>query len=394
MIRRLFAQPQRLARACLSWCLLALLATSAWADNIVVGPDGVPNSLSDAARLAQEGDTIEVLPGDYRGQTAVLLQKRLTIRGLGKRPVFHADGKIAESKAILVVRDGAVLIENIEFRGARASDANGAGIRFEKGRLTVRACTFADNENGILTGNDRDAELLIQDSVFSDAPRVVGGLAHLLYVGRIASLSVSGSRFHRGFEGHLLKSRARENRIIANLLVDGDAGGASYEIDLPNAGRAWLVGNIIGQSPATQNRVVVSYGAEGRAWDDNVLYMAHNTLVNGGWLPAWFLRVFRDRLPDATEVHAINNLTVGAGVFAWGASGQFAGNRHLMTDGALADPAMLAFEPRADSGLRASGVDPRNVAGQNLAPKLEFGLPIGTRPAPALQGWTPGAFQR
>jgi hypothetical protein len=143
-----------------------------------------------------------------------------------------------------------------------------------------------------------------------------------------------------------------------------------------------------------QNRVLVAYGAEGRPWPDNALYMAHNTLINGGWMPAWFLRVFRDRLPDATEVHAINNLTVGAGVFDWGAPGHFAGNQHVLGNGALSDPEMLAFEPTAASGLRGSGVDPRNVAGQNLAPKLEFSLPIGTRPAPALPGWTPGAFQR
>jgi hypothetical protein len=383
-----------LARAALAWCLLAVVATPAWAENIIVGPDGVPGSLREAVQNAKDGDTIEVLPGDYRGQSAVLLQKRLILRGLGKRPVFHADGKVAEGKAILVVRDGDVLVENIEFRGARAPDANGAGIRLEKGRLTVKGSAFADNEVGILTGNDEATELIIQDTVFSDAPRVVGGLAHLLYAGRIASLSVSGSRFHRGFEGHLIKSRARENRIIANLIVDGPGGGASYEVDLPNGGRAWLVGNVIGQSAATQNRVLVSYGAEGRPWPDNVLYMAHNTLLSDGWLPAWFLRVFRDRLPDAAEVHAINNLTVGLGVFAWGASGQFAGNQHVLSADVLSDPAMLAFEPRSGSGLRANGVDPRNVAGQNLAPKLEFALPIGTRPAPAPAGWMPGAFQR
>jgi hypothetical protein len=394
MIRRLLPNPRWLARAVLAGCFCVLGAASAWAESIVVGPDGVPSTLRDAARLAKDGDTIEVLPGDYRGQVAVLQQKKLTIRGLGKRPVFHADGKTAESKAILVVREGEVLIENIEFRGARANDANGAGVRFEKGRLTVKDCSFVDNENGILTGNEAGAELVIQNSVFSDAPRVVGGLAHLLYVGRIASLSVSGSRFHRGFEGHLLKSRARENRITANFIVDGDTGGASYEIDLPNGGRAWIVGNVIAQSPRSQNRVLVAYGAEGRPWPDNALYMAHNTLINGGWRPAWFLRVFRDRLPDATEVHAINNLTVGAGVFDWGAPGHFAGNQHVLGNGALSDPEMLGFEPTAASGLRGSGVDPRNVAGQNLAPKLEFSLPIGTRPAPALPGWTPGAFQR
>jgi hypothetical protein len=394
MIRRSLPGVKWLASIALVCVMCALAATPVWADSIVVGPEGVPSSLREAVQLAKDGDTIEVLPGDYRGQTAVLQQKRLTLRGLGKRPVFHADGKVAEGKAILVVRGGDVLIENIEFRGARAPDANGAGIHLEKGRLTIKRGSFADNEIGVLTGNDETSELIIQDSLFSDAPRVVGGLAHLLSAGRIGSLSVSGSRFHRGFEGHLIKSRARENRIIANLIVDGPGGGASYEVDLPDGGRAWLVGNVIGQSVATQNRVMVSYGAESRPWPDNVLYMAHNTLITDGWLPAWFLRVFRDRLPEDTQVHAINNLAVGPGVFTWGASAEFAGNEHVLSASVLSDPEMMAFEPRAGSGLRTSGVDPRNVAGQNLAPKLEFALPVGTRPAPALSGWTPGAFQR
>jgi hypothetical protein len=351
-------------------------------------------SLAEALQRARDGDTIDVLPGDYRGQTAVVSQKRLTLRGLGKRPVFHANGKVAEGRAILLVRGGDVLVENIEFRGARAPDANGAGIHLEAGRLTVKNSGFFDNEVGLMTGNDGLAEVVVVDSHFADAPRVVGGLAHLLYAGRIASLSVSGSRFHRGFEGHLLKSRARETRIVANLLVDGPEGGASYEIDLASGGRAWVVGNVIGQSPQSQNRVLVAYGAEGLVWPDNSLFLAHNTLINDGWLPAWFLRVFRDRLPTGTPVHVVNNLAVGVGVFEWGASAEFAGNRHVLSASALADPEMLAFEPTAASGLRGGGVDPRSVAGQNLAPTLEFALPVGTRAAPALQRWTPGAFQR
>ena len=41
-------------------------------------------------------------------------------------------------------------IENIEFRGVRVADRNGAGIRFETGRLHVLRCAFFDNENGLL----------------------------------------------------------------------------------------------------------------------------------------------------------------------------------------------------------------------------------------------------
>ena len=47
---------------------------------------------------------------------------------------------------------------------------NGAGIRFERGRLTLRRCRFTDDENGVLTGNFADSELTIADSEFSHAP--------------------------------------------------------------------------------------------------------------------------------------------------------------------------------------------------------------------------------
>jgi hypothetical protein len=379
-------------------CLAVAAAVPAHADNILVGPGGQPASFADAARLAKDGDTIDVLPGEYPGEVVVFEQKKLTIRGLGKRPVFIGAGrsgevKNAEGKALWVLRDGDFTVENIEFRGARASDANGAGIRFEKGRLKVLRSAFFDNENGILTSNAGDAELDIVDSEFGNAPMVVGGLHHLLYAGRIARLTVTGSRFHSGFEGHLIKSRARETRLAYNMINDGPQGRASYEVDLPNGGMVTLIGNVIGQGANTENPVVVSYGAEGRAWERNVLVMAHNTLLNDGWLPAWFLRVFRDRLPEGTEVHAVNNLTVGAGVFTLGASGHFEGNYPALRD-MLVDADTFGFDLDGWSRLRGRGVDPTRFAGQNLSPTAEFDMPVGTRPLPPLNTWNPGAMQK
>ena len=69
--------------------------------------------------------------------------------------MLSAKGQIAEGKAIWVIRDGDFAIENVAFEGARAPARNGAGIRFERGRLAVRRCRFTDNENGILTGEYR-----------------------------------------------------------------------------------------------------------------------------------------------------------------------------------------------------------------------------------------------
>ncbi len=379
----------------MSWSRLAWLLLWACgalqAETIVVGRGAA--TLADALRLARDGDIVLVPAGEYRGDVAVVHQKQLTIRGLDPRPVLIADGRHAEGKAILVVRDGDIEIENIEFRGARVPDGNGAGIRFEKGRLRVRACAFVDNETGLLTANFEDAELIVENSEFAQAPHSPGGLHHLLYAGRIASLKVSGSRFSQGQVGHLLKSRARRTELAYNLLNDGEGGRASYEVDLPNGGDALLIGNIIGQSRHSENPVVVAYGAEGDAWPQSRLRMAHNTLLNDGYRPAWFLRVWQDRLPPAATVQAVNNLSVGIGVFSLGTSGEFKGN-YPAWPGMLNDIAALDFALPAGSPLRGRGVDPRDAFDADLSPKAEFRLPAGTRPLPALPAWTPGALQR
>jgi hypothetical protein len=370
--------------------VLALAAGMASAATITAGPGTAVATLADAVRLASDGDTILLRSGEYRGDVAVLRQKKLTIRGLAPRPVLIADGKHAEGKAILVVRDGDILIENLEFRGARVPDGNGAGIRFEKGRLQVRGCAFVDNENGLLTANFEDAELTIEDSLFAQAPPVEGRLHHLLYVGRIASLKVRGSRFAQGHEGHLLKSRARRTELVYNLIYDGAGGRASYEVDLPNGGDALLIGNIIGQSASTENPVLVAYGAEGRIWPQSRLRLAHNTLISEGLTPGWLLRVWTSGAD--TPVQAINNLGVGLGLFGPGVSGDFRGNQTALRP-MLAGADALDFALAAGSALRGRGIDPL-AADADLQPRAEFVLPIGTRPLAAPVRWSPGALQR
>lgn len=385
---RLHQNARRLI-AVAAWLFLLGEARSAtW----LVGPDGVPHGFTQAIANAKDGDQIDVLPGVYKGEVAVITQRRLRIRGVDRRPVFEADGKSAEGKAIWVVRHGDIEIENIEFRGARVPDNNGAGIRFEKGRLLIRKCRFIDNQNGLLTGNVDDAELRIEDSEFAQAPHGKGSLPHLLYVGRIGQFSVTGSRFHQGFEGHLIKSRARVSRIAYNLIVDGRGGGASYEIDLPVGGDAVVIGNIIGQSAETQNPVVVAYGAEGKVWEKNHLLLAHNTLVSEHRY-AWFLRAWPEKLTTDTQVRAVNNLTVGPGVFTLGAAGFFDGNFPALMR-MLDDPQALAFELTRDSILRGRAGDPRALGGDAAVPLAEFTMPIGTTPLTPPARWSPGALQR
>jgi len=370
---------------------LALASFASSAATLTVGANAPIKTIAAAARLAHDGDVVEIAAGDYRGDVAVWPQKRLTIRGVGGQPVLKADGRIAEGKAIWVIRDGDFDIENIAFEGARADDGNGAGIRFERGRLRVRGCRFADNENGLLTANFPDADLTIEASEFSRAPRDRGNLKHLLYVGRIARLTVTGSRFHQGFEGHLVKSRARESFISYNLMYDGSGGRAAYELEFPNGGLAYVVGNVIGQSSLTTNPVIVAYGAEGDVWTRNALYLVHNTLISDR-VGGWFLRVFSDRLPGDMQIVGVNNLTVGVGLFTLAAPGHFKGNFPILA-GVLGDMQTLDFHLGAGTLLKGAGVTPPVVGGRWLVPTAEFTLPLGTTPLALRDAWTPGAFQ-
>lgn len=296
--------------------LLAVLVSSAHAATLRVGPGEQITRIADAARLAKDGDTVEILSGEYRGDVAVWQQKTLTIRGIGQRPVLIADGKSAEGKAIWVIRDGDIRIENIEFSGSRVPAGNGAGIRFERGKLTIRNCAFIDNQMGILTSNDPDSQLVIENSRFADAPRQMHSLPHLLYIGRIDKVTITGSRFENGYRGHLVKSRARQSTIRDNHIVDGLEGEASYEIDLPNGGIARITGNTVGQSAKTQNPVLISYGAEGNVWPENSLTLEGNTLISDLLPAGWFLRVHEDKFPNPVRLDIGNNETRGIGILS------------------------------------------------------------------------------
>jgi len=370
--------------------VLCLLPTLAAARVIKVGQQESIKTIAEAAKLARDDDIVEIESGDYVGDVTVWRQKRLTIRGIGQRPVLRAAGRSAQGKAIWVIRNGEFNISNIEFRDATVADGNGAGIRFERGKLKVERCAFFANQTGILTANFQDAELIIEDSIFGQAQKQKK-LPHLLYVGRIERLTVVRSRFHGGHYGHLLKSRARFNDIRYNFLVDGPGGRASYEAEFPNGGDVTLVGNVIGQSSLTENLTVVAYGAEGYVWPRNRLRMVHNTLYSEGYFPAWFLRVFGNNKGLPPEVMTRNNLLVGTGIFTMTIKGQHDGN-HFAREAVFTAPSIMDFTLRTSSDLRGT-VTPISPDPDGLQPRFEQIRPDHVSAIGQISAWAPGALQ-
>lgn len=294
-----------------------------------VGPQRRLKRIGDAAGAAPPGALVEVDAGEYRGDTAVWTQPGLTLRAVGGRVRLVADGAAAEGKGIWVVRAQQVLMEGFDFEDCRVPARNGAGVRFERGSLRVRNCRFLRNEMGLLTGNDPDSVLQVEHSEFAFNLRP-DGHNHQLYVGGIARLLLRGCRLHHGHIGHLLKSRAAISEIVGNQLADGPDGRASYEMEFPNGGEAYVTGNTLQQDPNTQNPKMLAFGAEGYRGPLQRLHLAYNTFVDG--LPGGqgeFVALWPGADVDAQAWH---NVYIGPGRVPEAMASPSQGNRQLPLD--------------------------------------------------------------
>lgn len=226
-----------------------------------VGPQRELRAPSYAARLAQDGDLVEIDPGVYRDCTS-WTANNLLIRS--PRAYAHMRGVTCEGRGIWIIRGRNTTVENVEFSHASVPEKNGAGI-FQVGvNLTVRNSFFHDNENGILTGAHADSQITIANSRFERNGKCQPDCAHGIYVGRVKALRVFGSSFREQHIAHHIKSRALYTEITGTVIDDGATGTASFAINLPNGGTAVIRQNSIRKGPAAHNHAaVISIGEEG-----------------------------------------------------------------------------------------------------------------------------------
>lgn len=298
-------------RITFSCVLLAGLALPglASAATLTVGPGKMYQKVSDAVAAAKSGDTIEVDAGEYVDDISSIKVGDLTIRGVGGRPHLKATVPPPNKKGIFVVELGVgpVTVENLEFSGSKISEAdgnNGAGIRAQGTDLRVKGCYFHDNQNGILAG---DGLMTVEYSEF--AYNGQAGYEHNIYVGAAPKFVFRGNYSHHARSGHAVKSRALENYIEYNRLMEEADGNGSALIDLPQGGLSYVVGNLIQKGPMAENKNrVIYYKGEGQTNPDLRLFVSHNTFVNDGSPNVVFVDV-----RAGTEATVVNNLFVGMG---------------------------------------------------------------------------------
>ena len=240
-----------------------------------------------AIAAAASGDLIQIYAATYSGDVCGIYASNLTIRGVYGRPKIDAAGKNAMGKAIWVVVGNNVTIDNVEMFGAKVADLNGAALRLEGTNFTLRRSFLHDNQEGILSGANLNSDIVIENSEFGHNGYGTGQ-THNLYIGTVRSLTFRYNFSHDANVGHNLKSRAQTNKILYNRfssLRPGEvgstaAGQPSYEIDLPNAGTSYIIGNVIMQPALNQNASLIAYGEEGASNPGHNLYVVNNTLLN------------------------------------------------------------------------------------------------------------------
>jgi Ca2+-binding RTX toxin-like protein len=234
--------------------------------------------MSAAIAASHNGDTIQVQAGTYTNDFATI-NTNVSLVGVGGMVHLVATKAIPNGKAILITNSD-VTITNFEFSGATVADANGAGIRYQAGNLTINKCYFHDNQDGLLAASNPSGSITVNNSEFAHNGVGGNGQTHNLYVGQVGTLKVTGSYFHDAVVGHEIKSRANNTIIQNSRIHDGPNGTASYSIDLPNGGNAIIQNNVIEQGPHSQNPAIIAFGEEGSIRANSSLQVSGNTILN------------------------------------------------------------------------------------------------------------------
>jgi hypothetical protein len=348
---------------------------------LYVGPTRTYTTPCAAIAAASDDDTIQIDAGLYQNDSCTWTANNLTLVGVldaqGNRPHIDVSGMtgengqphIAEYKGIWVPYGSNTTVQNIEFSGAwilPSEGYNGAGIRISGQNMTILNCYFHDNQDGILESNIAGSNITIKFSEFA-SNGAGDGQTHNVYIGQVASLMFAFNYSHDANVGHLLKSRAAVNSILYNRLT-GENGTDSYEIDLPNGGTSYVIGNLVEKGPNAQNNTMLAYLEEGTTTNNpgQDLYVVNNTFVHLASSGGYFVE------DESTTTGALlqNNIFYGTATIT------NQSNATLVTN-STANPLFVDlsdynYQLEAGSPDIAAGTPPGSANGNSLTPQYQY----------------------
>jgi hypothetical protein len=376
-----------------------------------VGPTRTNKTFSSISRQLQDGDVVQIDSGTYVcDESAVWYANNITVMGVGGRPVFDASTcSLSGDKGIFNPRGTNMIIANIEFTGAHGASGNGAGIRLDGGGYVyITNSYFHHNQNGVLLTPDpgtvnasiatQGTNIVIDHSEFAYNGACDGPCTHNMYISSISnSFVLRFSYTHNSHVGHTVKSRSMTNYILYNRITDELEGDSSYNIDIPQGGLTYIIGNLIQQGPNSNgNYTMISYAAETPGQPANPiqkLYISNNTIVNE-MASGVALNVTDSGL---TEAKMINNLIVGiqaGNVVGGSGSGKVVQTNNLVTDSpGFVDRTNRVYALTASSPAINTAVNPGTGGSISLAPLYEFIYPASAKIRPTVGGLDVGGYE-
>jgi len=365
-----------------------LTSLQASAATLRVGSGKTYSTLAAAVAAAQTGDTVEVDAGVYQDQEANV-NKSVIIKGVGGKAHFKwVNGMVQNDKGIIYITAGNVVLENIETSGGKGWSGNISGVRTDGG-VTMRNCYVHDNQNGFLSGNDGTSTVIMENCEF-DNNGDGSGQNHNIYVGDIGTFSMKYSYSHRSLEGHNVKTRARVNTIAYNRITD-ETGYASYQIDVPNCGETYIIGNLIHKSSGGSNLDLIAYGAESQNNPIRALYVVNNTFVSDYGSNTVFVYARSGTSPFVLT----NNIFVGSGTVSSGATPTVTTNLSSASDPGFVS--IGGYNYNLTSGAAGAinhGTAPGTSAtGVSLTPAYQYVHPVSYSARPTAGAIDIGAYE-
>jgi hypothetical protein len=244
-----------------------------------VGPSETYKAPSAAAAVAKNGDHIEIEPGQYF-DCAVWNADDLLIEGTG--PGVVITDKTCMGKGLFVIEGNNTTVRNLTLTRSRVPDMNGAGIRLDKGSLTVDGVKFIDNQTGILGGMP-GTTVTVRNSEFDRSGTCAGACAHAIYLDKVDLLRVENSHFSNTRQAHSIKSKALRTEVIGCTITDGPDGTSSYLIEAPNGGALIVRDNTLEKGPKAENhKAAIAIGLEGVTHPTPEITITNNNFKNDG----------------------------------------------------------------------------------------------------------------
>jgi hypothetical protein len=358
---------------------------------MTVGTGEQYSTIAAAVAASRSGDTINVDAGTYTNDV-LNISHSLTLQAVGGTVKLVGTAQPANGKG-LIDEGGAgvnVAIAGFDISGATVRDANGAGVRYEGGTLTLNNVSIHNNQNGILANADANGSITIANSTFANNG-IGDGQTHNIYVGAVGSLTVKDSTITSAQVGHDIKSRAASTTITGNTITDGATGTASYEIDLTNGGIGDIENNFIEKGANAQNPIAITFGEEGNVYANSGLTVKGNTIVTGYTAHNSTAVVNKTGATAGIDGNKLYGwTTVASGPASVGSNATLASEP---TSGSATSSAAPAAAPAAapPDASSSAAITPETVAAGSAAPSFMADASATSPQSPAADPSTPPA---